>query len=132
MSGVRFSDATSGRASRHCSRSSLVIPGPPPVVSLMMMSGQASRIFALTSSQRSVVTAGRVGNSACRACTWTMDAPASYAPATDSAISSGVSGRFGFDSLPWMPPLQATQMIVGGMRPTRARYSKASAWFQRS
>jgi len=38
MSGVRFNEATSGRASRHDSRSSMFICRSPPVVLLMTMS----------------------------------------------------------------------------------------------
>ena len=118
MSGVRLSEAISGRASRHASRSSIVMSGPPPVVSLMMMSGQRSRIFRLTSYQISAVVAGRVRCLGSRAWTCTIEAPARYAPYTESASSSAVSGRCSLDSFPWIPPLHAQQMITGGM-PTR-------------
>jgi len=47
-----------------------------------------------------------------------MDAPARRRPIPKSAISSGDSGSCACVSLPWMPPLQATQIMAGG-KPAR-------------
>jgi len=48
-----------------------------------------------------------------RAWTWTTDAPAFSAAAAAFPISSGVSGMFGFASLPWTPPVSAAVTMTG-------------------
>src|SRR5215204_3046725 len=50
-----------------------------------------------------------------RACTCRIAAPARQASTPCSTISSGCSGRLGFASLPWIPPVRAQVMITGSL-----------------
>jgi hypothetical protein len=47
-----------------------------------------------------------------RACRWTMAAPASAAPTAASAISSGVTGRWGDMEGVWIAPVIAQLMMT--------------------
>src|SRR5690348_17238928 len=47
-----------------------------------------------------------------RAWTCRMAAPSRQAATPCATISSGCSGRFGFASLPWMPPVRAQVMMT--------------------
>src|SRR5918996_3642384 len=86
------------------------------------MSGAARRIASIASAKASRAWVGRPSRSL--TWRWTTAAPASRAPATSSAISSGVSGRCGCCSRVSSPPTGATVITRGptwGLSPERVR-----------
>src|SRR3989442_14018338 len=106
-----LSDATSGfRRSAGCSRSSMLMVGAPPVVKLTTTS-EAALIFG----RNCLNTAGScVGlpSFGLRACRCTIAAPACAAPIAASAISSGVTGRYGDMLGVWIEPVTAQVMMT--------------------
>src|SRR3990172_5210242 len=106
-----LSEATSGSSrSAGCSRSSTVIVGAPPVVRLITTS-DAALIFGRNCLKTAGSCVGRP-SVATRACRWTIAAPALAAPIAPSAISSGVTGRWGDIVGVWIAPVTAQVMMT--------------------
>src|SRR5437879_5474107 len=106
-----LSEATSGLScSAGCSRSSMLIVGAPPVVRLMT-TFEAALIFGRNCRNTfgSCVGLPSFGSRACRC---TIAAPALAAPIAASAISSGVTGRWGDIDGVWIDPVTAHVMIT--------------------
>src|SRR6266446_6508018 len=106
-----LSEATSGfRRSAGCSRSSIDIVGAPPVVRFTTTS-----LAALTLGRNCLKSSGScVGlpSFGLRAWKCTIAAPACAAPIAASAISSGVTGRYGDMLGVWIEPVTAQVMMT--------------------
>jgi len=101
----------SGRAaSAAASRSSRLIPWPPPVV-MFTNASVACLIRGRNCMNRAGSGVGRP-SAGSRACRWRMAAPASAAAIACRAISSGVTGRCGDIEGVWIEPVTAQVMIA--------------------
>src|SRR5688572_17852623 len=106
-----LSDATSGLStSAGCRRSSMLMVGAPPVVKLSTTS-LAARIFA-PNCRNSAGSCVGLPSAGLRACRCTIAAPACAAPIAASAISSGVTGRYGDMLGVWIEPVTAQVMMT--------------------
>src|SRR5271163_3508563 len=106
-----LSEATSGRhRSAGLTRSSMVMPGAPPVVRLTTTL-EDCLITRRNGSKASGLWSGRP-SAGLRAWRCTIAAPASAAPSADSAISSAVTGRCGDIEGVWIEPVTAQLMMT--------------------
>src|ERR1700742_2206502 len=106
-----LSEATSGlKRTAGWMRSWIGIHGAPPVVRLMTASLRCLITFRNGSNSAGVWSGAPV--SGLRACRWMIAAPASAALIAASAISSGVTGRFGDIDGVWIAPVTAQVMIT--------------------
>src|SRR5882672_5486672 len=106
-----LSEATSGASlSAGCRRSSIDMVGAPPVVKLITTS-LAALIFGANWRNSSGSCVG-LPSFGLRACKWTIAAPAFAAAIAASAISSGVTGRYGDMLGVWIEPVTAQVMMT--------------------
>src|SRR6516225_5288946 len=119
-------EATSGlKVAAGLTRSSTVMPIPPPVVRFTMQL-ERCLITLRNGAKASGVWSGRP-SLGLRACRCTIAAPASAAPTAASAISSAVMGRCGDIDGVWIEPV--TAQVIMTLRPLAIAHISCDAGY---